>query len=52
MKVYVCYKSYSYEGCSLPLAVFDSREKAEDWVFKNNKPYSSIDCDFEELEIE
>ena len=52
MKVYVCYKLWDNEGCSVPLIVFDSREKAEDWVKLNNKPCSSEDCDFEELEVQ
>ena len=46
MKVYVCYNYFMYEGCSEPLAVFDTKEKAEAW--KNN----NSEGEYEELEVE
>ena len=51
MKVYVCYSMADYEGCSIPLIVFDSKEKADAWI-KEQKVSNYEHFDFEELEVE
>ena len=50
MKVYICYNSWDYEGCSIPLAVFDSEDKAKAWCIINKK-LPNKDADYEELEV-
>ena len=52
MRVYVCYKSWDYEGCSIPLIVFDSEEKAKQWCEKEQGNLSSLDVSYEDLEVE
>ena len=52
MKFYVCYKSWDYEGCSIPLVAFDSEKKAKEWCEKEQGSLSSLDVTYEELEIE
>ena len=32
MTVYVCYEDHAYDGCSPPMAVFETEEEAEAWV--------------------
>jgi len=49
-KVYVCFISAVYEGCSEPKAVFSDEQKAKDWV-KNNFSYCS-DPEYVELEVQ
>lgn len=47
MKIFVCFKSWNQEGCSIPLAIFDNEEAAKLWC-KENNPYGG-DAEYEEL---
>lgn len=51
MKVYVCFIQWSYEGCSEPLVVFKSEDKAARWCEENKKPSVGVFTDYVELEL-
>jgi len=50
MKVYVCYKYWMHEGCSEPLAVFNSEAKALAWQIEAKKLCD--DAEYVGLEVE
>ena len=50
MKIYVCYTSIPYEGCSEPKAAFLDRAKADAWATEHDGKYEA--AHWEELELE
>jgi len=49
MKVYVCYFTAQWEGCSSPVAAFSTKEQAEEYCEKYETDNDW--CNFEELEL-
>lgn len=47
MKIYVCYFSSMWEGCTLPCAAFEKEEDAINWVSSQNDEYA----DYHEVEL-
>lgn len=50
MKIFVCYKSWDYEGCSPPIEAFLNEEEAKEWCELNKTSFFQ-NADYEELEI-
>lgn len=53
MKYYLAYLEIPYEGIFEPsIKLFDSKQKAAEYIEELKKEYSWADCEIKELEIE